>query len=1082
MISLREKGTDTWIPAADFVPYVDTTNVIVEVKAEKSGFTPVTAEATVDIWPRPVTLVAASDLKVYDGLHLTNWTFMVKEDTTTPGYGFVKEEGVDRVTMTDDSTITLPGSVPNVIASETAKPNTKLERNYIVNTVDGTLTVTAATMGIEAFDAEKFYDAEPTNITYVVTNAVGGVISDAAISLREKGAAGWIPVADFTLYVDTTNVTVEVKAEKSGFDPVTAEATVLIKPRPVTLIAASDSKVYDGLPLTNWTFTVKEDTTTPGYGFVKDEGVSKVTMTDDSTITDPGSHPNVIATEVAKPGTKLDRNYIVDTVDGELKVTESTELTADATPYDGFYDGREHTIGVAVHKPEDAGEATVTYSYEEDGTYLPIADFEQLKDVTQDGPVTVYAKVEVEGYETVVVNSTVTIRPRIVVEQADSASKIFDGAPLMQPNHHEEPDVEAEKSKETWGTEEVPANSTGFVAGEGFAEVPMTASSTITEPGSEDNVIDVAKVTLLEGTKAGNYVFCYLPGILDVIQRQEEVRRDPKIAVPEESKKAVEESDRKIDEILDELVKNDAKADSEPYIKYQLTVMPTNGLSEATQTSPETAAEDAKRQIELFEEMVPDAKVDKVEFVDIVLERTYDKEEVEETAKGNYNKDNWELLDRAEDHANKLFEVTIPIEVPEGMELVGVTRSCVNKGDEVLWPKDPNDPDAEGFVYHPETKTVVLYARDFCVFGFIMQGVEDYPVLRPDGDEDLCSCDSHARAYEGTIISAGAGVVGKVSVTVSRPNKNGIASVKAKVTGRFQTGALSFSAKANFGGCPCSETEVEVPAVVECCCCCCYTPVRHELWLRFDGDTLTGWFDGDSRIDGGINVFKMKDDSRRAAIEDRVGNWSGVFDVVEVDGVSGFGTCSMTVKKSGSVSVRGKMPDGTVYRSSSTYQVGEDGIGVVPVVFAKKFSASRRVRGLGFRLVFRPDEVAPRAYDISPEQEFDADGEKVADLGKVGNIEVGRTVKTLFAVSQVKVLGETGLSDEPDEVKIKVNRLTNALTGKVFWLSVNAKDKPVKIVGTVKSGSVVNGVGYGMLSIKGVGLRPFSCECRSVGQ
>ena len=315
-VYLRERDGE-WVEAKDFVPYVDTTNVTVEVKAEKSGFDPVTAEATVLVKPRPVTLVAASDSKTYDGLPLTNWTFTVKEDATTPGYGFVKEEGVSKVTMTPESTVTDPGSQPNVIATETAKEGTKLDRNYEVTTEPGTLTVTAASMGIAAFDAEKFYDAEPTNVTWVVTNAQGVAITDAVISLREQGTDEWIPVADFVPYVDTTNVTVEVRAEKAGFDPVTAEATVLVKPRPVTLVAASDSKTYDGLPLTNWTFTVKTDTETPGYGFVKEEGVSKVTMTDDSTITDPGSQPNVIASETAKEGTKLGRAN---------NVTEWTEL------------------------------------------------------------------------------------------------------------------------------------------------------------------------------------------------------------------------------------------------------------------------------------------------------------------------------------------------------------------------------------------------------------------------------------------------------------------------------------------------------------------------------------------------------------------------------------------------------------------------------------------------------------------------------------------------------------------------------------------------------------------------------------
>ena len=58
--------------------------------------------------------------------------------------------------MTPASTITDPGSADNVIEATVAKEGTKLKRNYTVTTVNGTLTVTAATIGITAFPAEKF--------------------------------------------------------------------------------------------------------------------------------------------------------------------------------------------------------------------------------------------------------------------------------------------------------------------------------------------------------------------------------------------------------------------------------------------------------------------------------------------------------------------------------------------------------------------------------------------------------------------------------------------------------------------------------------------------------------------------------------------------------------------------------------------------------------------------------------------------------------------------------------------------------------------------------------------------------------
>ena len=104
----------------------------------------------------------------------------------------------------------------------------------------------------------------------------------------------------------------------------TAEKAFVINPRPVTLIAGSAEKVYDETPLTCTTFTVKEDTTTEGYGFVGEEGIDSVTMTEASTITDVGTQNNVIDAKTAKDGTNLD-NYTISTENGTLKVTKLAE-------------------------------------------------------------------------------------------------------------------------------------------------------------------------------------------------------------------------------------------------------------------------------------------------------------------------------------------------------------------------------------------------------------------------------------------------------------------------------------------------------------------------------------------------------------------------------------------------------------------------------------------------------------------------------------------------------------------------------------------------------------------------------------
>ena len=73
--------------------------------------------------------------------------------------------------MTAGSTITDPGVVSNTIDSAAVTFTASCDPgNYSARYQQGELKVTAATMGIAAFPAEKFYDAEPTNVTWVVTS------------------------------------------------------------------------------------------------------------------------------------------------------------------------------------------------------------------------------------------------------------------------------------------------------------------------------------------------------------------------------------------------------------------------------------------------------------------------------------------------------------------------------------------------------------------------------------------------------------------------------------------------------------------------------------------------------------------------------------------------------------------------------------------------------------------------------------------------------------------------------------------------------------------------------------------------
>lgn len=144
------------------------------------------------------------------------------------------------------------------------------------------------------------------------------------------------------------------------------EKSFEIYKRNVTVVAGSETKVYDGNPLTCNTFTIKEDDS-EGYGFAKEEGVESVVMTAESSITNPGTVKNVInpAHIKTKPGTDPN-NYDVTYEDGILEVTKLTcnkvpeGLVAVQPSHYGLSDGAVSGTAIDMEYSRDAGFSTAT--------------------------------------------------------------------------------------------------------------------------------------------------------------------------------------------------------------------------------------------------------------------------------------------------------------------------------------------------------------------------------------------------------------------------------------------------------------------------------------------------------------------------------------------------------------------------------------------------------------------------------------------------------------------------------------------------------------------------------------------------
>ena len=253
------------------------------------------------------------------------------------------------IVKTFGETLTLPEATSNfgeVVCDKTAED--------LVNV--GSYTVTYTVVGTDNYDGDTKTVSVTINKLAVNEPSVSGTytytgeeqtatVTGKADYMTETGDVKGTDAGDYT-------ITYTLDGNHCWADGSDGTVTWSIAKRTVTLIAGSDEKVFDGTPLTCTTFTVKEDTTTAGYGFVVDEGIQSVTMTDASTITDVGSADNVIDTITFKEGT-LESNYNITKEKGTVtvKAPQPHNVTAQVQGSHGtatVVDGEAQTVTEAV--------------------------------------------------------------------------------------------------------------------------------------------------------------------------------------------------------------------------------------------------------------------------------------------------------------------------------------------------------------------------------------------------------------------------------------------------------------------------------------------------------------------------------------------------------------------------------------------------------------------------------------------------------------------------------------------------------------------------------------------------------------
>ena len=374
------------------------------------------------------------------------------------------EGEVSEIKATGTVTTVAEGEVTNTITF--TKGEKFKDSNYAITKNEGKLSITGKS--IIPTDENGMTVTPPANVKYSGSEQKEKpTVMDHAKRLAE-GTDYTLGYTENTTDAGTVTVTITGKGNYTGSTSVKYQ----ILKRSVTLTSKTDSKAYDGTPLTRPKVTVGGD------GFVTGE-VTEIKATGSVTYVSEGEVTNTITyTEGAnfKEG-----NYAITKNEGKLSITarpiSSNGITVKKLD-DVLYDGGKHEQKPVVKD----GKTTLTegehYTLHYDG------------DTTNAGTVTVvvFGTGNYNGETSVSYNIT----PRKVTLTSESASKPYDGTPLTRPD--------------------VTVTGDGFVAGE-VTEIKATGSVTTVAEGKVAN-----KITFTPGEKfqIGNYAIEMAEGKLSI--------------------------------------------------------------------------------------------------------------------------------------------------------------------------------------------------------------------------------------------------------------------------------------------------------------------------------------------------------------------------------------------------------------------------------------------------------------------------------------------------------------------------------------------------------------------------------------
>ena len=458
-ITVSAKGTDAGEYDAKFAK-----NVVGTIDATGKYIVTNTTDGKLTITPRNVTLTSGSAKKEYDG------TALKKDGVTVGGDGFVGDDGA---TYDVTGTITNVGEENNTFTYELNEGTKK--SNYEITTVPGKLKITPCTTKItvtitENSGSEKYDGTEKTVTGYTVTSISNKLYKESDFSFTGDKEHKTVSGTNAGSY-DMGLVSQDFRNNNENFANVEfkiVDGKLDIAQRRVTLTSGTDSKTYDGKPLT------KDGVTVSGDGFVKGE---EPTYNVTGTITDAGSVKNTFTYTFAEG--VVQENYDITKEEGTLTVApiDKVVVTITGKTDSKIYNGKEQkvenyevSISNAKYKENDfkfSGKAIAKGT--DAGTYKMGLKASDFKNTNKN-----FKNVEFE-----VTDGELTIDPKEVTLTSGSSERVYNGTALTNEN--------------------VAESDNGFVGKDG-ATYEVTGSQT--NVGESENTFNY---TLKDGTKADNY-------------------------------------------------------------------------------------------------------------------------------------------------------------------------------------------------------------------------------------------------------------------------------------------------------------------------------------------------------------------------------------------------------------------------------------------------------------------------------------------------------------------------------------------------------------------------------------------------